>query len=526
MQADRQTGKASMKNIQLSLSVFAVVFCFEAFAQNDHLVGLDAFVAESMAATGVPGVAVSVVYGDDVILARGFGVLESGKPERVDEDTLFAIGSNSKHFTATLLGILVAEGKLDWDEPMTRYLPQLRFSDPVLFKELTLLDALSHRTGLQRADLAWYARPGISREDTLAMIESLQLEIPFRSGFIYNNFMFVAAGEVIPAVAGVSWNEFIADRIFAPLRMERSNTSIHGLNELGNVAMPHVMKGGEAIPIDYYDLDHMTSAGSINSSASDMAQWCRLQLGNGMLGDTRVIPEQVLNDVRQPHSFLPQNDDGHIGTTHSTYALGIQRANYGANVAYLHTGGIDGMVSSFVLVPEQQLCVTVLTNGSPPYGLHAEIPTWILDRLLGLENDYDLQEFNKDIQEQLEEEAEIQQQHDQVHDESAPFSLPLEAYAGTYADDTFGALTVAHTDGVLRLQYGARYTGDLQHHRNDSFDLIHDVAVQNYTEPTVLSFALNANGEVESVLLQIIGEEAAEVRFLVVSIDESANDAG
>ncbi len=482
-------------------------------ANADELTGLDEFVKQAMEASGTPGVAVSVVRGDET-LAKGYGVLEAGKNEPVDRDTLFAIGSNSKYFTATALGLLVEEGKLSWDEPLASYLPQLRFSEPYLFTELTLRDALSHRSGLERGDLAWYANPGISRDEVLAMIEKLSLEQSFRSGFLYNNFMFLAAGQAIPAVTGQSWDEYLDEHIFEPLQMNRSNTSTHDLDRMKNVATPHNLVDGKAMAIPYYNLDHIAPAGSINSSVADMAQWCRVQLGGGKLDDKQVFPETVIADVRMPHTLVPLSDDGHVRTIHGAYALGIGRANYGPEqVVYFHTGGIDGMSSSFAFVPESKLCVVVLTNSTPNYGLNNSILTWVLDHELGLVDKDFVAKFKENLQEQKEEEAEIRQQRIEAHDPSKKLSLLPEKYAGTYSNDIYGDLDIGYLNEELRFVYGSLFRGSLMHHRNDSFDLEHDEAARNDSEPTVLSFALDANGEVESVLMQLLSEDSIEIRF-------------
>ena len=507
-------------NLKIWLLAFMTCGCLATAvitsANADELTGLDEFVKQVMEASGTPGVAVSVVRGD-ASLARGYGMLEAGKNKPVDKDTLFAIGSNSKYFTATVLGLLVEEGKLSWDEPLASYLPQLRFSEPYLFTELTLRDALSHRSGLERGDLAWYANPGISRDEVLAMIERLSLEQSFRSGFLYNNFMFLAAGQAIPAVTGQSWDEYLKQEIFEPLQMNRSNTSTHDLDRMENVATPHNLVDGKAMPIPWFNIDHIAPAGAINSSVSDMARWCRVQLGGGMLDDKQIIPETVIAEVRKPHTLIPLSDEGHVRTLHGAYALGIGRANYGPEqVAYFHTGGIDGMLSSFAFVPESKLCVVVLTNSTPNYGLNNSILTWVLDHELDLVDKDFVAKFKENLQEQKEEEAEIRQQRIEAHDPSKQLSLLPEKYAGTYSNDIYGELDIGYLNEELRFAYGSLFRGRLTHHRNDSFDLEHDEAARNDSEPTVLSFALDANGDVESVLMQLLGEESIEIRFEAV----------
>lgn len=485
-----------------------------AATETDRLAGLDEFIIETMKLSGAPGLALSVVQGDRTVIAKGYGLRAAGRPERVDENTVFAIGSNSKLFTSIAVGMLVEEGKLQWDTPLTRYLPGLRFSDPYLFTEVTLRDALSHRTGLKAADLAWYANPGISRKASLMMIEHLPLEIPLRSGYFYNNFMYHAASEVIPASSGKSWDEFLRERIFTPLSMDRSNTGVDELLGMQNVASPHVMVDGAAVPVPYYDLDHIAAAGSINSSASDMARWCAVQLADGKLGDTQIIPETVLAEVRKPQMLMPLSSQGYFQTVHGAYGLGIARANYGdEQVIYYHTGRIDGMLSVFALVPEAELCVVVLTNSEPNYGLEVTTVFWILDHILGLEGKDYLADFKMGVQEEKKMEVETRQLHDLAHDEATRLSLEPSGYAGTFHNDIYGDLVIEVQDGNLRFQFGQLFRGSLVRHRHDSFDLIHDDKVRNTSEPAVLSYALDASGEVESLLLQMFGVETVEIRF-------------
>jgi len=485
-----------------------------AATETDRLAGLDEFIIETMKLSGAPGLALSVVQSDQTVIAKGYGLRAAGRPERVDENTVFAIGSNSKLFTSIAVGMLVEEGKLQWDTPLTRYLPELRFSDPYLFTEVTLRDALSHRTGLKAADLAWYANPGVSREESLRMIERLPLDIPLRSGYLYNNFMYHAAGEVIPVASGKSWGEFVQDRIFTPLSMNRSTTGVDGLAGMQNIAAPHIMVDGAAVPVPYYDLGHIGAAGSINSSASDMARWCTVQLADGKSGDRQVIPEAVLAEIRRPHTLMPTGGSGHFQTVHGAYGLGIARANYGnEHVIYYHTGRIDGMLSVFALVPEVELCVVVFTNSTPSYGLEVATIFWILDHLLALDGEDYLADFKTGVQEQKKMDIETRQLHDLAHDETTRLSLEPSGYAGTFHHDIYGDLVIENLDGKLRLQFGQLFRGSLAHHRHDSFDLVHDDKVRNTSDPAVLSFALDASGEVESLLLQMDSVEPVEIRF-------------
>ncbi len=499
----------------LATTLWAVLTscCPAADVRSETLSGLDDFVRQTMTATGIPGVALSVVRGGQVILARGYGVREAGGTAAVDKDTVFAIGSNSKYFTATALGLLVAEDRLSWDAPLTRYLPRLRFSDPYLFTQLTLRDALSHRTGLERGDLAWKFNPGLSRNEVLAQIEKLKLEIPFRSGFLYNNYMFVAAGEVIPAVTGISWDTFVKRRLLDPLDMHRTNTSVTDLEHMPNVAMPHAMADDRAKTLPYYDVSSVAPAGAINSSAADMAQWCKVQLGNGTLNGRQIIPKPVIDELRKPQTLRTLSEEGPMRTIHASYALGIGRSNFGPeHVVYAHDGGIDGMLSYFAFVPSAGVCSVVLTNGAPNYGLHSAIATWVLSRLLGLDTKDALARFNERLREEKAKKARTEQRHASSHDPAVKPTLASEAYAGTYTHELYGELTVEWTDGELWLTWGRSSRVRLRHHRADSFDFEHGQAMLDRT-PMVLSFSADASGQVESALLQHLTEKPFNARF-------------
>ncbi len=507
-------------NLAVRLLKLTFIYCLVATAnaatQTNRLDGLDAFVTQARKASGTPGLAVAVVLGDEVILARGYGVLETGKDQPVDENTLFAIGSNTKYFTATALGMLAEEATLSLDDPLTSYLPHLRFSDPYLFTELTVRDALSHRSGLQRADLAWYVNPGKSRGEILAMIQNLSLEQSFRSGLLYNNFLFLAAGQTIPAVTGQTWDDFINQRLFKPLQMTRSNTSVRDLGEMSNVAVPHSLADAQAVAIPYYNIDQMAPAGSINSSVSDMAQWCKVQINGGKLNGKQIIPEKVISEVRKPHTLVPLTGEGHVRTVHGAYGPGILRQNYGADqVAYWHNGGIDGMVSSFTFLPDSELCVVVLTNSTPNYGLDSAVLTWILDHQLGLDDKDYLADFNEKLLKQKDKETETRQLHIDTHDPSLRPSTTPDRFAGTFSDKVYGDLVVDYVDHKLRFAFGSLYQGELVHHQNNSFDLAYDLAWRNASDPGVLNFTLNGSGKVESVLLQFWAEGTPRVRFIV-----------
>ena len=257
------------------------VFCFAGLAGAARLSldGLEDYVNKSMRTWQVPGLALAVVQDGQVVFSQGFGVRKTGEAAPVDPQTMFAIGSSTKAFTATALAMLVDQGKLTWDGPVARVLPGFSLADPWVSRHLSLRDMLSHRSGLKGADILWvWNQDHLTRGQLISSMRYESLSYPFRSQFHYNNLMYLAAGQVIPAVTGKTWDAFIKARLFAPLGMTNSNTSIRQLSGKDNVASPHLMAEGKIRPISYRSVDMIAPAGAINSNIVDMAKWVEFQL--------------------------------------------------------------------------------------------------------------------------------------------------------------------------------------------------------------------------------------------------------
>ena len=228
--------------------------------------------------------AVAVVKDGQVVHARGYGVRRVGAPDAVDVDTLFGIASNTKAFTCAAISILAEDGKLDWDDPVTKHLPDFRMYDPWVTRELTLRDLVTHRSGLGlgQGDLVWWPATDFTRREIVRAVRLLKPASSLRSRYAYSNVMYVVAGEVVTQVAGRGWDDLLRARIFGPLGMSRTNTSVS--TPAVNVASPHLELGGAAKPIAPMAFDNCGAAGAINSSASDMARWLRMLLECGRAG--------------------------------------------------------------------------------------------------------------------------------------------------------------------------------------------------------------------------------------------------
>ncbi len=276
------------------------------------LASLDAFIETAMKDWSVPGLGLAVVRDGEVLLARGYGVRAKGKTDAVDADTVFAIGSSSKAFTAACIGLLVDQKKVDWDDPVTKHLPGFALHDAYVTRDLTVRDLLTHRSGLARADQLWYGS-GFDRAEILRRLREVEPSWGFRARFGYQNIMFLAAGELYAAVAGESWDDCVAKRFFAPLGMARSTTSVDPLPGVENVATPHEEIEGEVVAVPWFDLDNVAPAGSINSSAREMASWVQLQLA----ATGRPTDPRRAHRGRDAHAADGDPQGGELGATTS-----------------------------------------------------------------------------------------------------------------------------------------------------------------------------------------------------------------
>ncbi|HSJ09196.1 MAG TPA: serine hydrolase, partial [Longimicrobiales bacterium] len=435
---------------------------------------LDNAIAQAHEAWQVPGLAVAIVKDGRIVLAKGYGVRELGSNAPVDEHTLFAIASNTKAFTSAALAMLVDEGKLSWDDRVRDHLPWFQLYDPYVTEHMRIRDLLSHRSGLgtYSGDLLWYGTP-YSPEEVVRRARLLPPAGPFRASYGYSNLMFIAAGEVIRAVSGETWDVFVRRRILDPLGMRRTVTSTDSLPDRDNVATPHGMWKGELTTFPWYNWDAMGAAGGIISSVSEMAEWLKLQLRGGITasGDTLFRPTQqwTMWTVHTPLAVSASNRELYPSTNFRGYGLGWSLNDYKGRRVVSHGGGYDGMYSRVMLVPEENLGIVVLTNGMT--GVSTAITNQVADAYLGGETrDWSatlLEREKAATARETERRAAVVRQ---TVPNTRP-SLPLHAYAGTYGGDFYGDATVAVENGrlVLRLLPNHELVADLTHLQFDTF---------------------------------------------------------
>jgi len=471
---------------------------------------LDTFIAETQRAWPVPGLAVAIVKDGETVLAKGYGVRELGSPDAVDEHTLFAIASNTKAFTAAALAILIEEGKLGWDDPVTDHLPYFRLYDPYVSQEMRIRDLLSHRSGLGTfsGDLLWYGT-GYSAEEVVRRARYLPPAGPFRASYGYSNLMFIAAGEVVSAVSGMPWQDFVEERILQPLRMNRTVTSVADLSARDNVATPHKNRMDGVYPLAWYNWDAMAAAGGIISSVSEMAEWMKLRLNHGTLDGLTLFSEGSSWEMWTVHTPMGMSPGARRSqpTTHFRgYGLGWSLNDYQGRLVASHGGGYDGMFSRVVLVPEEGLGIVVLTNSMT--SVSTAIANTILDAYLGAE-EREWSEPMLDSWRSARERFEARQAR--FLEAGAPQTRPslgLDSYTGTFGGAMYGDATVSLENGglVLRLLPNPDLVADLTYLHHDTF-LIEWRETFAWFGAGAATFLLNPYGEVTEVKLDVPNDD-------------------
>ncbi|WP_192822219.1 serine hydrolase [Rufibacter sp. LB8] len=464
--------------VLLSLLLFLGSMTLPAHGQAD-LQKLDTYYQQALKDWNVPGMAIAIVKNDSVIFAKGYGVLDAQKGGTVDANTVFGIASNTKAYTAAALAMLVDEGKLNWDDPVTKYLPYLQLYSPYVTQQLNIKDLLSHRVGFQTygGDLLWY-NTTYSRKEILERARHLQPAYSFRSGYGYSNLMFIAAGEVIEAVSGKTWEQFIQDRIFKPLGMTRSYTSVNQLEGLSNVATPHghpATENGKPIPTVLTAWDNWNPAAGIFTSVTQHAQWLKLQLNRGTYKGQRLFSEagsHMMWTLHNSFPIAPQASEINPSTHFSGAGLGWMLNDYQGRKIVAHGGGHEGMNSRTVLVPEENLGIVILTNSMS--SIMAPIATYTVDQFLGIKNGRDWSRFNLDLAAK----ARAQQRATDAKkpkekNTKAKLTRDLQEYTGTYHSPLYGNATVTLRNGKLVLDLAAAPAlgGELTIWRADIFDL-------------------------------------------------------
>ena len=469
-------------------------------AQRPSLTAFDAYVAKGVRDWGVPGLAVAIVKDDSVVFAKGYGLQQLGRTEAVDTHTLFAIGSTTKAMTALSALLLGDEGRLGLDDPVLRYLPSLQLYDPVMTRELSVRDLLTHHTGLPGADLLW-SGGDLSTDEIIRRMRWLKPAGSFRSMYNYQNVQYAMAGEVIRAASGAPWHEVVTRRIFGPLGMQETVPLLSMTRGRPNVATPHMVIDDTLRVIENRTVDPVAAAGAVWSSVSDMAKWMRFVLDSGRVGGQRLISERRFVEWLSPQVVV--RAESFYPTTrltrphHINYGLGWFLHDYRGLSVAMHTGSIDGMVAIIGLVPDQRLGVYVLANRD-----HTELRHALMYRVFDLFTGAAPRDWSaemKTLYDGLTHEAkQAEVRFREARKAGTKPSLDLVHYTGTFADSLAGTMRVTLEGGRLRAHWGTGFVGWLEHWHYDTFVATWD---DRRSGKSPVTFTVGAGGGVGTVEL-------------------------
>jgi CubicO group peptidase (beta-lactamase class C family) len=460
----------------------------------EALKGIDAVIEQELKTFQVPGVAVAVVVGDEVVLSKGYGLRDVEKKLPMAAETQMPIASVTKQFTVAALATLVRQGKLDWDKPVREYLPDFRMHNEYATSHITPRDLVTHRSGLPRHDAIWYGTE-LSREQIYHRLPFFEFSRDLRVRFQYNNLMYMTAGYLGGQIAKSSWEDLVKNALFEPLGMKRSNFSVAAMHADSNYSQAYELNTKrEVVRIEHITLDAGGPAGAINSSVDEMARYARMMLAGGMLEGKRVLLEADVQAMMQPQ--MPSGKDFFSDLFgFRNYGMGLTVQTYrGVEIAH-HGGNIDGASALLVLVPSKKIAVVVLANRSGTR-LRDALPYEIIDRLLGLES-AGLLARNRQLEEKGfagQDAAKAAGATDRKPNTKP--ARPLNEYAAEYLHPGYGPMKVRLEKDRLMLSYN-KFTTPLEHWHYEVFQSPADR--QNPLELTRVQFNSDFSGEVASI---------------------------
>lgn len=448
----------NLRKVVLLFFVFYSSFAYSQQRSDDPvantlkaLEGYEEIVNQALSDFNVPGAAIAVVAGGKVVYSKGFGFRDFEAQKPMTPNTLFAIGSTTKAMTATVLGMLVDDGKLDWDKPLRNYLPTFRLSDPMISERITPRDLVTHRSGLPRHDLLWYNNNESTRAELVERLAHLELSSDLRERFQYNNLMFMTAGFLAGQLTGKTWEQVMRERLFEPLGMLRTNFSVAQSQKDDDFAYPYRRNDEQEIErIPFRPIDLIGPAGSVNSSVNEMSRWLLFNLRSGRVGDQQLINPAALADIQSPHMTTGQTPD-RPEISQSTYGMGWSINTYRGHRRIGHGGGIDGFITSVMFFPDDDLGLVSFNNGQS--GISSLINQHAADRILGLESINWLGEEKEKREKRLEVEEEGKKRKEATKVPGTQPSHPLSAYTGDYQHPGYGTLKITLVHDALELTY-------------------------------------------------------------------------
>lgn len=459
----------------------------------------------------VPGIAVAVVKDGKIIHSKGYGVRSMKTMQPVNENTLFGVASNSKAFTAAALAMLSDEGKLNWDDKVRDYIPEFKLYNPYVTEEFTIRDLLTHRSGLGlgAGDLMMFPDQNtFTKKDIIHNLRYLKPVSSFRTKYDYDNLLYIVAGEIIAKVAGMSWEDFIEQKIMQPLGMNGSYASIARIKNRENLISPHAPVNGKVQAIDIDWSETANAAGGICSNLTDLSKWIIMQMNGGKYGDDnkkQLFSAKQQNEMWSLQTIIPVNTIPPYNTHFSGYGLGWFLSDVKGYKQVSHTGGLAGVVTQITLLPEMKLGIIVLTNQQQGAAFTA-ITNTIKDSYLGITGMNRVKQMKDRV---IANEAEAKKITDGIAKEiaaqqQANTKIDMSIYNGTYSDDWFGDITISVKEGKpwFTSQRSAKLSGELQYYKNNTFIVRWND--RSMDADAYVQFSLDMNGKAMGIKMNAI----------------------
>lgn len=473
------------------LSAGLMLLAAALFAQSPDFKELDAYIANAVVQFDQPGLAVGIVKDGNLVWSKGYGKLDLAKPEVVTPNSVFYCASISKAFTACAIGLLADEGKLSFDDPVRKHLPDFKTPDAYVTEHMTVADLLCHRAGWITfdGDLLWYGT-GYSQDEILARHSTEPFTHEFRADFGYSNLMYIAAARVVEKVSAVTWDRFITTRIFQPLGMDRSRVETADLAGMSDVALPHVRKGQDPkapqTSMAYQPLQGADGACGVMSTVNDLAKWDAMWANEGKLGDKPFLKPATFRKLTSTHLAMGGRRDG--------AALGWFVEYNNGNKVITHSGGMPGFILNHAVVPDKDLAVIALGNGESSSVF--AVTSKVLDLYLGNGTADPVAAMLPRVKAGQEEDVKRVAERAAARVPKTKPSLPSPAYAGTYTDKIYGEAIITEKAGKLSLSLAPAkelFTGELVHWHFDTYQWLH---ADPFLEPGYITFSFDADHKV------------------------------
>ena len=454
---------------------------------------LDAYIDNARKQASVPGLTVTIVRDGKLVAAKGYGVRRHGSPEVVDEHTLFDIASISKSFTAAAIATLVDEGKMGWNDPLHRWLPQVEFSDPYRTATVTIRDLLSHRVGVEQGNFVMRFT-NYDTAEVLRRMRYLKERDAFRTSMVYSNIGYAAAAEAAAAAAKMPFADLVRTRLIEPLGMRESTVGVHH-TLAANHATSHARVGNQVTPIRTKKLMNVLGANAVNSTAHDMTKWLLFSLGDGTWEGRKIISPEAMSEMQSPQNIIPTTPQMRAARgVHyfAAYGLGWQVMDFQGHKMLWHSGSADGMPVYMAILPVEKIGVAVMTNSWEAGTLHGALAARIFDTLLGNPPRDWAKETHESGMRALERALAERAATEKARIPDTKPSRPLEAYAGTYVDPLHGDLVITHEQGKLTFVFAGGEAATLEHWHHDVFQLRWTDRANDWAD-TLIAFGLDVN---------------------------------